>query len=613
MAHRSTDVTMSTSRNTSPICDRRDLDFMLYEVLGVDRLCTYPRFAEHSRETFAAALDLAHQVSLETFLPHNRKSDLNEPQMVDGKVALIPEIGAGVKAYNDAGFCAALADYELGGMQLPFVIAQACDSMFSAANPSTIAYPALARGAANLLEAHATPEQKRLYMQPILEGRYFGTMCLSEPHAGSSLADIKTVAEPQADGSYRITGAKMWISAGDHELGENIVHMLLAKIVGAPAGVRGISLFIVPRWRVNDDGSRGARNDVTLAGLNHKMGQRGSVNTFLKFGEASDCYAELVGEVHQGLAHMFHMMNEERIGVGMGAVLQGLAGYLYSTQYARERKQGRHPEQKDPASPPVAIIEHADVRRMLLQQKCYIEGAELLGYYASMLVDRARDADESIRKSSHLLLELLTPIVKAWGSDYALKANELAIQILGGYGYTREYPVEQNYRDNRINPIHEGTNGIQALDLLGRKAMMHNGAALKLLMTEIMRTCTEAENDATLKPLAEQLTAAVKLAGETTRAAGARMQAGEVRLALAHASHYMTVLGHLTIGWLWLWQAVVAQRAQANAIEIDRDFYAGKVQACRFFYATELPLIEHAARLVRVADASAFDMRPEWF
>jgi alkylation response protein AidB-like acyl-CoA dehydrogenase len=599
--------------NPSPLTNRRNLDFMLYEVLGVDRLCAYPRFSDHSRDTFGAALDLAHQIALEKFLPHNRKSDLNEPQMVDGKVELIPEIGEAVQAYNDAGFAAALADYEAGGMQLPFVIAQACDSMFSAANPGTIAYPALARGVSNLLEAYGTPEQKQLYMQPIIEGRYFGTMCLSEPHAGSSLADIKTSAETQADGSYRLTGAKMWISAGDHELGENIIHLVLAKIVGAPPGVRGISLFIVPRWKVNADGSRGARNDVTLAGLNHKMGQRGSVNTFLKFGEAGDCDAYLVGEPHKGLGYMFHMMNEERIGVGMGAVLQGVAGYLYSLQYAKERKQGRHPDQKDPTSPPVAIIEHADVRRMLLQQKCYVEGAEALGYYASMLVDHARDPDEGVQRDSHLLLELLTPMVKAWGSEYSLKANELAVQVLGGYGFTREYPVEQNYRDNRINPIHEGTNGIQALDLLGRKAMMEDGAALKLLMAKVAQTCIEAGADDTLQPLADQLATAAKLAIDATRAAGKRMAAGEVRLALANASHYMTALGHLTIGWLWLQQAAIAQKALPNATGDDRDFYAGKLQACRFFFATELPLIEHAARLVRDAEPSAFDMQAEWF
>ena len=599
--------------SASPLIDRRHLDFMLYELMGIEDLRRYPRYAEHSRETFDAAIELAHKVALEKFLPHNRKSDLDEPRMVDGKVVLIPEIAEGLRAFNEAGFMAVLADYGQGGMQLPFVVASVCDSLFSAANPGTIAYPALARAAANLLAVYGTDEQKRLYMQPIIDGRYYGTMCLSEPQAGSSLADIRTSAEAQADGRYRLTGAKMWISAGDHEIGENIVHLVLAKIAGAPAGVRGISLFIVPRWRVNGDGSRGARNDVRLAGLNHKMGQRGSVNTFLKFGEAGDCVGYLVGQPHQGLACMFHMMNEERIGVGMGAVQQGCAAYLYSLQYARERRQGRQPDQKDPASPPLPLIEHADVRRMLLQQKCYVEGAQLLGFHAGLLVDRALDPDEAVRRESALLLEILTPIIKAWGSDYSLKANELAIQILGGYGYTREYPVEQNYRDNRINPIHEGTNGIQALDLLGRKAMMHDGAAFKLLLREIGATCTQAAAVPSLAPLGQQLAQGMALAAETTRTVGQRMAAGEVRLALANASHYMTLLGHLVIGWTWLWQALAAERALPAARGADADFYRGKLQACRFYFATELPLVEHAARLVREAEASAFDMRPEWF
>lgn len=599
--------------SSSPLIDRRHLDFMLYELLRVDSLTGYARYAEHSRETFDAAIELAHQLAVSKFLPHNRKSDLHEPHMVDGKVELIPEIGEGLRAFNEAGFMAVLADYDDGGMQLPFVIGAVCDCMFSAANPSTVAYPALARGAANLLEAYGDEQQKRLYMKPIVDGRYYGTMCLSEPQAGSSLADIKTIAEPQADGSYRLSGAKMWISAGDHELGENIVHLVLAKIPGGPAGVRGISLFIVPRWRVDDDGVRTQRNDVRLAGLNHKMGQRGSVNTFLKFGEAGDCHGYLVGEPHQGLSYMFHMMNEERIGVGLGAVQQGCMAYLYSLQYARERHQGRHPDQKDPGSAPVALIEHADVRRMLLQQKCWVEGAQALGFYTALLVDQGRDPDETVRNESHLLLDLLTPIIKAWGSDYSLKANELAIQILGGYGYTREYPVEQCYRDNRINPIHEGTNGIQALDLLGRKAMMHKGAALKLLLREIGLTCADAGSLPELAALATQLQAGTKLAGETTLAVGRRMAAGEVRLALANAGHYMTLLGHLTIAWLWLRQAAIAQRALAGANAADTAFYLGKLQACRFFFATELPQIELAARLVGEAEPSAYEMRAEWF
>ncbi len=597
----------------TPLIDRRHLDFALHELLDVTALTAYPRFAEHGRETFDAVVELAHKVALETFYPHARKSDLHEPVMVDGRVVLIPEIEAGVQAFIDAGFMAILADAEDGGMQLPFVIAAACDGLFASANAGTCAYPALARAAANLLAVYGTPGQKRRWMRPIVEGRYFGTMCLSEPQAGSSLADIKTMAFPQPDGSYRLVGAKMWISAGDHEMGENIVHLVLARIEGAPAGVRGISLFAVPRWRVDEDGVRGERNDVVLAGLNHKMGQRGSVNTFLKFGERGECWGELVGPPNQGLACMFHMMNEERIGVGLGAIQQGYAGYLYALQYARERRQGRHPEQKDPASPPLSIIEHADVRRMLLAQRAYVEGAHLLGLYASQLVDRAHDADETVRRDGALLLDLLTPIVKAWSSDWCLKANELAVQVLGGYGYTREYPVEQCYRDNRINPIHEGTNGIQALDLLGRKAMLENGAALKLLFARVAGTCSEAAGDAELAPLAAQLGAAMQSVGDATRAAGKRMAAGDVRLALANAQHYMTALGHVTIGWMWLWQALAARRALAAASPADADFYAGKLQTCRWFFAVELPTVAHYARLVAEAEPSAFEMRSEWF
>jgi butyryl-CoA dehydrogenase len=597
----------------TPLIDRRHLDFALYELLDVPALCAHPRFKEHGRETFEAVTELAHKVALETFYPHNRLSDLNEPHMVDGKVELLPEIAAGVQAFIDSGFMAILADSEDGGMQLPFVMAAVCDGLFASANLGTSAYPMLARAAANLLAAHGNAEQKRRWMRPIVDGRYFGTMCLSEPQAGSSLADIKTSATLQADGSYRLRGAKMWISAGDHELGENIVHLVLARIEGAPAGVRGISLFIVPRWRINADGTQAERNDVVLAGLNHKMGQRGSVNTFLKFGERDDCWAELVGEPHRGLGYMFHMMNEERIGVGIGAIQQGYAGYLYSLAYARERRQGRHPDQKDPQAPPIAIIEHADVRRMLLAQRSYVEGSHLLSLYAAMLVDHAHAEDEKVRHDSHQLLELLTPIVKSWSSDWCLKANELAVQVLGGYGYTREYPVEQCYRDNRINPIHEGTNGIQALDLLGRKVMMENGAALRLLLTRIEACCVEAGADPELAPLATSLREAVGQVVKATRAAGAHMSAGDVRPTLANAQHYMSALGHVCIGWMWLWQALAAQRALPTAAAHDLDFYRGKLHTCRWFFAVELPQVAHWAQLVSSAEPSAFAMQDAWF
>lgn len=597
---------------TQVLVDRRHFDLLLHDMLQIDQLCRFPRYAAHDPSSFDQVIEQAERLALEHFLPHNRKSDLNEPVMVDGKVKLIPEIGQALAAFNEAGFMAMYADEADGGLQLPFLVTACCDALIATANVGTGAYPMLARAAANLLAVYANEGQKQRYMRPIIAGRYYGTMCLSEPQAGSSLADITTTALVQADGSYRLRGAKMWISAGDHELGENIVHLVLARIEGAPAGVRGISLFIVPRWRVNEDGSRGARNDVQLAGLNHKMGQRGSVNTFLKFGENDDCYAELVGPENHGLACMFHMMNEERIGVGMGAVQQGYAGYLYSLQYARERRQGRHPDQRDPATPMLPIIEHADVRRMLLQQRAYVEGAQCLGLFASLLVDHQHDPDPTARSEAAALLELLTPIVKAWSSDYSLKANELAVQILGGYGYTRDYPVEQNYRDNRINPIHEGTNGIQALDLLGRKAMADQGGALKRLFARIETCCSQAAGDPELAPLAAQLRELMGRAASTTRAAAKRMANGEVRAVLANAHWYMQLMGHLCVGWMWLWQAQAA-RTRALREPVLADFAAGKLATARFFFATELPLTVHWAALLDGADRSALDFPLEGF
>jgi alkylation response protein AidB-like acyl-CoA dehydrogenase len=598
----------------SAILDRRNLDFMLYEVVGVDALLRYPRFAEHSRETFDAVADLGHQLALEKFLPHYRKSDLEEPELVDGRARIIPEVKQALDAYVEAGFMGTTFDTAIGGMQLPFLVETAAGMAFAIANLPTLGYGGLTKGVANLIEAHADETQKRRYLEPLVAGHWFGTMCLSEPHAGSSLADIRTRAVPSGDGDYLIEGAKMWISAGDHELSANIVHMVLAKLPDAPPGVKGISLFIVPKYRANPDGSVGERNDVTLAGVNHKMGYRGTVNCFLKFGEAGNCRGELVGEPHTGLAQMFHMMNEERIGVGLGAISLGYAGYLHSLEYARERRQGRHPDQRDPTSPPVPIIEHADVKRMLLMQKCYVEGAFALAMEASRLIDVERnDDDVLVRREAHLLLELLTPIIKAWSSDWCLKANELAIQVLGGYGYTREYPVEQHYRDNRLNSIHEGTNGIQALDLLGRKAMMEQGAALKLLFARMQASIDEAAADAILAPFAVQLGEAMKRCGEVTRVVGEALAKGQVRLGLANASHYMHLLGHTAVAWMWLRQATVAARALDAGAGHHEPFYRGKLAACRFFFGYELPTIEASAAVLLRLDDTTLAMQAEWF
>ncbi|MCW9001415.1 MAG: acyl-CoA dehydrogenase [Rhodospirillales bacterium] len=600
---------------TSKLIDRRDLSFILYEWLNAEGLTTRVRYADHSRETFDATIDTAYAIAEGHFAPHAHKADENEPTFDGERVSMIPEVKAAIDAYVEAGFPAATHDYDRGGMQLPYTVNAACGALFKAANVGTSGYPFLTNAAANLLNAHASDEQKERYLVPMLDGRFFGTMALTEPQAGSSLADIRTTATHVEGDEYRLTGSKIFISAGDHELSENIVHMVLGRIKGAPAGVKGISLFIVPKFLVNDDGTLGARNDVVLAGLIHKMGYRGTTSTMLNFGENDDCRAYLLGEPNKGLTYMFHMMNEARVGVGIGAAAIGYSGYLYALDYARNRPQGRHPDSKDPAAKQVPIIEHADIRRMLLAQKAYVEGALGLCLYAARLVDDTRTGeDDETRSRAKGLLDVLTPIVKSWPSQYGLEANSLAIQVHGGYGYTREYPVERLYRDNRLNPIHEGTHGIQGMDLLGRKVPMNGGAAFQALLDEISATADAARsgNDSELAGHGERLAEALATVSETTGALAAA--AGQPRLYLANASVYLEMVGHVVVAWVWLSQALAARRALDAGEGINEaGFYKGKLAACRYFFAWELPRIGSWAKGLSRLDRTCLDMEDAWF
>ncbi|HHX86461.1 MAG TPA: acyl-CoA dehydrogenase, partial [Actinomycetales bacterium] len=477
------------------ILSRADLDFLLHDWLRVSELCERERFADHSRETIDAVVDLSADLAARYFAPHNRASDLTEPRLVGEDVELIPEIGEALRAFADADLVGAAMDARVGGMQLPHTAYLACMAWFYAANVATTGYPLLTTGNANLLLAHGTDEQIERFVRPMLEGRFSGTMCLSEPHAGSNLADITTRAEPQDDGTYRLFGQKMWISGGEHSMTENIVHLVLAKVPGSPAGTRGISLFVVPKFLVNDDGSLGERNDVVITGLNHKMGFRGTVNTMPTLGDGlhtpggrPGAVGYLVGAENTGLKQMFTMMNEARLGVGLCATALGYTGYLKSLAYARERPQGR-PVGVAPDSPQVPLTGHADVRRMLLAQKSYVEGALALGLYCARLVDDEKSGSPEESAAAKTLLDVLTPIAKSWPSQWCLRANDLAIQVLGGAGYTVDYDVEQHYRDNRLNPIHEGTHGIQAQDLLGRKMIAGGGAGAAALVEQIHATC----------------------------------------------------------------------------------------------------------------------------
>jgi butyryl-CoA dehydrogenase len=576
----------------SLLLSRRDLDFLLHEWLRVDELTSRPAYQAHDRSTVDAVLDLAEQVATQQFAPHNRRNDEEEPRLEGGRVHLHEEVGKALRAFSDAGFVGAGMPESVGGMQLPATVAQACMAWFQAANVGTSAYPFLTVANANLLLAYGTPEQVEAYVRPMVEGRCFGTMCLSEPQAGSSLADITTRAEPAGDGSYRVVGNKMWISAGDHELGENIVHLVLARVTGAPPGAKGISLFLVPK--VLPDGTR---NDVAVAGLNHKMGYRGAVNTLLNFGERGGAVGWLVGRENEGLAAMFHMMNEARIGVGLGATALGYSGYLHAVAYARTRPQGRPVGAKDPTTPMVPLVRHPDVRRMLLASKSYVEGALALNLYCGRLVDEERTGEDPQR--AHLLLDVLTPIAKSWPSQWCLVANDLAIQVHGGYGYTREYPVEQLYRDNRLNPIHEGTHGIQALDLLGRKVVMQGGAGLALLAETIGETVSRAGDH----PHAKALSAAVDRVVEVTTRL---WSTGDPELALANATVYLEALGHVVVAWIWLEQLLACEGKEGA-------FYDGKRAAAEYFFAWELPRTGPQLDLLASLDRTTLDMQDAWF
>jgi len=596
----------------SMLVSRSDLDFLLYDWLRIDELTKRDRFAEHSRETFDAVLELCEQLATRYFANHNKKSDANEPTFDGHRVTVIPEVKEALDAVAQADIIAMTMDQRLGGAQLPATVAQAAFAWFAAANVSTAGYLMLTMANANLLATFGTDEQIETFVQPMLAGRFSGTMALSETQAGSSLADITTRAEPQSDGSYRLFGSKMWISGAEHEMTDNIVNLVLAKIPGGPPGTKGISLFIVPKYLLDADGSIGERNDVALAGLNHKMGQRGITNTVLNVGDGTftpggtpGAVGYLVGEQHRGIAYMFTMMNEARLGVGMGAVALGYTGYLKSVEYARQRPQGRPVTSKDPAAPQIPIIEHADVKRMLLAQKAYVEGGMALLLYCAKLVDLQHSAEsDQEREQATMLLDILTPVAKSWPSQWCLEANDLAIQVHGGYGYSREYDVEQHYRDNRLNPIHEGTHGIQSLDLLGRKVIHRKGANLIALGHAVSTTVATAQRlGGEPAQMAAQLESAwSRLAGVTA----GMFSAGDVDAALANSVVYLEAFGHIVLAWIWLEQMVAVDGR-------DGDFFDGKRQAARYFFRYELPRTTPQLDLLESLDRTALEMRDSWF
>lgn len=596
-----------------PLLNRMDIEFCLYHWLEVQNLCLLPHYEAHSVETFNAALDTAEQIAERYFEPHNRQADENEPWFDGEKVHTIPEVKTAYHHFVESGLLTARHGFDEGGMQLPATVASACMAYITAANPSSAAYPFLTMAAMNLIEHFAEASLQADFLPLMRSGKATGTMALTEPAVGSSLGDITTHAVEQPDGHFHIRGQKMFISGGDHELTDNIVHLVLARIKGSPAGVKGISLFLVPKWLVNSSGKPIKRNDVQLAGLLHKMGYRGTTSTVLNFGENNECVGYLIGEPNHGLKYMFMMMNEARIGVGMGAAVMGCRGYLESLSYAKERPQGRLPGNRDSLSAPVNIIQHADVKRMLLAQKVYSEGAFALCMYANKLVDELAGAPETTRASISALLDLLTPVVKAWPSEYGPKANDLAIQVLGGSGYTREYPVEQLYRDNRLNPIHEGTNGIQAIDLLGRKLWQAQSVGLFELMKRVQQTVVATQSIAELTPHAEALAKSVKRLSDVTQFLGGQLASAGPDKTLANASAYFEMFSTVVLGWIWLSQAHSAILVLEQVDSGKQSYYRGKLQACRYFFTREVPKIEALAVLLENRDDTCDAMMIDWF
>ena len=607
---------------------RSSLDFLLYDWLQAESLNLRPRFADHSRETFDAVFDTCERIAREKYAPFNRLVDTQEPHF-DGEKVILPQATHDAqKAYAASGMLSAAQDYDMGGMQLPYTVEAAANAFFAMASVS-IGSGMLTTGNANLLMVHGTELQKEVFAKNEFAGRFSGTMCLSEPQAGSSLSDVTTRAVPDGDGfeteplgaRYRLKGNKMWISSGEHELTENIIHLVLAKIPGPDgkliAGTRGISLFVVPKKLVNTQGElTGVRNDVALAGLNHKLGWRGTTNTLLNFGEGkypvngeAGAVGYLVGKPHEGLRCMFHMMNEARIGVGMAATMLGMAGYHASLDYAKNRPQGRPmgPGGKDASAPQIRIIEHADVRRMLLAQKSYCEGALALELYCARLVDEQHTAEAQAADDARMLLEVLTPIAKSWPSEWCLEANSLAIQVHGGYGYTRDFPVEQYWRDNRLNMIHEGTHGIQAMDLLGRKVLMEGGRGLNLLAARMQATISKADKQEELKDHADALGKALKRVSAATQSAWAT---GNPQDALANAVPYMQAFGHTVLAWIWLDVALASQNSNATHSIAARTGIQG---ATAYFYAYELPKISAWLAVVETRNLLCANLPEEAF
>lgn len=595
---------------TNPLVSDRDVDFVLYEVLDAPSLCALPYFRDHGRETFDLYLRAARRLAREVLFPSYRQVDQEPPVLRDGRVTVHPLLHEIYPRMVALGLVSAVRRAEVGGQQLPVSVATAAELYLMAGNLSAVSYAGLTSGAAHLIESFGSDELKRTYMEPMYRGEWTGTMALTEPQAGSSLADVATRARA-AGGQYLIQGSKIFISGGDHDLAANVVHLVLARLEGAPPGVKGISLFCVPKLRV--EGGRLVENDVRVAGLIHKIGWRGLPSLAMSFGEEGDCRGWLVGQPNQGLAHMFQMMNEARLMVGCHGVATASVAYHQSRLYALTRPQGRPLGSHDPSRPQVPIVEHADVRRMLLRQKAIVEGGFSLLISAAFQADLAAHAeDEEARRRAQRLLDVLTPVAKTFPAEAGFESNALALQIHGGYGYSSEYLPEAWLRDQKLNSIHEGTTGIQGLDLLGRRAVADGGAGLRSFLEEVSSAAAQARQAGVEASWADAVEAAGRRLAEVTMQLGMAGAQGRAEEMLRHSADYLRAFSILAVAWQWLLQAAAARRGLQRGPS-SQDFYQGKLCAAQYFLATELPEASRLADLCASGEDSYARMRPEWF
>ena len=604
-------MTAAVAEPTNPLLDDRDVAFLLYDVHGAHRLAELPAFAEHGRDTFDLLLESTRRLARDVLFPVYRSMDVAPPVLENGRVRVHPAVRAIYPRIAELGMLSASRPPEVGGQRLPQIVFSAAMGYLMAANGGAAGYAFLTTGAAHLIEAFGSAALKETYMTRMYGGEWTGTMALTEPDAGSSLADVKTNATPAEGGYHLLRGSKIFISGGDHDASENIVNLALARVEGAPPGIKGVSLFVVPRLR--PEGGALVDNDVATAGMVHKIGWRGLPSVILSLGERGDCRGWLVGEPNKGISYMFQMMNEARVLVGLSGAATALVAYHEAVAYARERAQGRSLTGRDPSAPQIPIIEHADVRRMLLRQKAIAEGSLSLVLAASKQADLAAHAElPDERRRAAMLLDLLTPVAKSFPAEKGFEANTLAVQVLGGYGYSSEYLPEAWLRDQKLNSIHEGTTGIQGLDLLGRKAVAGGGAALRVFAEEVGSAVARARAAGVDAALVDAVERSIGVVAGLTAELGALGLAGDVERMLLHSADYLELFSIVVVSWQWLLQAAAAREALACG-GAHAGFYEGKLCAAAYWIHTELPRIDHLAALCRSAEGSYARMQPEWF